>query len=444
MAVVYADLRFTKASGQVTGVTPGQTGEDWNITYENIPSPKEREDPTQSHRTGPRGLQAPPYCVCITLILLSCSLAAVVIGLSVQLSQVSGRHLNTAAELQQLRGEHEDLGSRYSQNDQRKDSMVQMLKGNQKQTQQELEKAKASLYQVQEKWKTTAQELQRAVRETEEKSATLRRLQEDLLSTKTELQRKESELSRCENDLRSIRTQKSGSDRKLDLTSKALDSVQKKLRKTEESLSKKNAELSSVRSSLQEVTGNYEDTVRASEQQLKNMSDLEQRLRDAGKCLTSKYCSDILDPDDNTLDAFAYCPAGWYQIGEMCYYFSSQKRSRIYAEDDCKERSASLAKVEDEAFILMDAIKSSGQSYWIGLHKMGESWMWPDKTIKEDFPEQSNQQCVKAAPHLVGEVCRNELPWICEMRMKTCGSKTETLRCLGEKVQIFGEKYQEQ
>ncbi|XP_075703233.1 uncharacterized protein LOC142670902 [Rhinoderma darwinii] len=446
MAVVYADLRFTRASNQITGVTQEQNENDWDLTYENVTIPKQRKKQTKCPKTCPRGFWTLPHFVTITLILLSCTLISIIIGLSVRLSQVSERHLNTAAKLQQLQGEHEDLGSRFTQNNLKKDSMVQMLKENQRQTQQELEKTKALLTQMQEKWKTTTQELQRTIRENEETKSTLSRLQ----GTENELGEVKKKLSQCEINLRSVTTQKRTSDTEHTKTKNILQTTQKQLRSTESTLLLKDKELSDVKRNLLEAQNKLVDNMNYTKQQKKSLSDLEQRLSDleqrrseAGECLTNTICSQVLNVEKNAEDAFDYCPPTWHQIGELCYFFSSQKKVRIDAEEDCSQRSASLARVEVENSILTDLIKRTHRSYWIGLHKGDTSWQWSDKTIK-NFSTTSYQNCAKASPRVVAEQCKTLLPWICETRAKTCGSMTDALRCLGEKIGVFGEKLQKQ
>ncbi|XP_056408820.1 B-cell differentiation antigen CD72-like [Hyla sarda] len=443
MAVVYADLRFTRASGQVTGGPPEPTDEDWDITYENIPAPKQREDPTQPSRRCLRGFPAPPPYVTITLILLSCTLMMVIIGLSVRLSQVSELHLNTRAELQQLQGEHEDLGSRFTQSNLRKDSMVQELRENQSQTQQDLEKTRAALQEVQEKWTTATQELQKTIREKEDTKSTLRRLQDDLQSTKNDLGGKQEELSRCENNLGLISSQKWTFESQLSKTRNILQNTQSNLRLTENNLSQKNGELNNVKKSLQNVQKNLMEKEKYSAQQSKKLSDLDQRLSEAGKCLTGAPCSGVADVLEDPKDVFEYCPKDWHEIGNRCYYFSMKKTYRSHAEYECAKPFSSLARVEDEDSVLRDLIGRTGGSYWIGLQKVGNNWVWPDKTNKTDFRPQNYHHCVKADPNLRSEACRTTLPWICERTTKMCVSKTEAVRCIGEKIGIMGEKHQE-
>ncbi|XP_069819462.1 C-type lectin domain family 4 member F-like [Dendropsophus ebraccatus] len=442
MAVVYADLRFTRTSGQVTGDPPEQPAEDWDITYENLTPPKQREDKTQSPRECLRGFPALPPYVTTTLIILSCTLMMVVIGLSVRLSQVSELQLNTAAKLQQLRGEHQDLGSRFTQNNLRKDSMIQTLTENQRQTKQELEKIQATLRGEQEKWTATTQDLQRAVKEKKDTVSTLQRLQDDLLSSENSLRRKQEELSSCEGNLRSLHSEKSTSDSQLAQTRRDLQTSQTRLQQKENTITHINRDLYQERKSLRETQYNLAEKGKESEQQRKKLSALEQRLNEAGKCLTGQACSDILNYDENITDAVHFCPAGWQQIGDLCYYFSTERKTRIDADHHCWSQSATLAKVEDEDSVLKDLITRTAGSYWIGLSRLEKSWVWSDKTIKEDFKARSNQNCAKANPLLMGEICRNPLPWICEKRTARCGSPTTALRCIGERSGILGERYQ--
>ncbi|XP_077136819.1 uncharacterized protein LOC143793645 [Ranitomeya variabilis] len=405
MAVVYADLRFTRAPRQDPGVSKEHEDENCAITYENVTIPKVR-DQTQSRRPCPK------------------------------VSQVSDLEHRTEAKLQQLQGEHEELGSRFTQENSRKDSMIEMLNENQRQSQRELEKTSSSLYQVQNKWKTTTQDMERIIREKENTETTLRGLQDDLQSTKTQLQGQQEELSRCENSLRLVNTQKKTSEAALTQTRNTLSTTQEKLKAKEKDSVLKDGELSNVKKSLWEAQKNLEEKRRYSEEQEKKLSDLDERLRDAGNCLSST--------GKNTADAIEYCPPGWHQIGQQCYYFSSQKKSRISALDDCEKRSSTLAKVEDERSTLTELIRRNGGDYWIGLENIKNVWEWPDGTIKPDFQERNPQLCVKAGPRLSSAPCRTALPWICEMRTKISSSKTEALRCIGEKIGLFGENHQEQ
>ncbi|XP_073540804.1 uncharacterized protein [Phyllobates terribilis] len=352
------------------------------------------------------------------------------------LSQVSDLQLNTEAELQQLQGEHEDLGSRFTQNNVKKDSMIEMLKENQRQSQRELEKTSSSLYQVQNKWKATTQDMERVRREKENTETTLRRLQDDFQSTTTQLEGKQEELSRCENNLRTVKSQKKTSETTLAQTKSSLWTTEAKLRAKEKDLVLKGNEISNVKKSLQEVQRSLEGKTRQTEEQKKKLTDLGDRIRDAGKCLNRST--------ENPADGIEYCPPGWHQIGERCYYLSTLKTYRIYALEDCEKRSATLAKLEEEFSTLTELIRRNGGNYWIGLKKNDGFWEWPDGTIKEDFQVKGPQSCVKAGPRLSPEQCSTVLPWICEMRTKRSSSKAEALHCMGEKIGLFGENHQEQ
>ncbi|KAM3936633.1 uncharacterized protein RB166_014320 [Leptodactylus fuscus] len=369
----------------------------------------------------------------------------VLIALSIRLSQVSERHHNTMAELQDLQGEHDDLGSSFIQNNLRKDAIMQSLKEAQRETKQALDKTSAELQEVQEKWRTTTQELQRTTREKEDTAAALRRLQDVLQSTETQLRGKQEELRSCEDELRSISSQKMTADRSLTETRSSLQTTLEKLRAKETSLLQKDRELSKVRSNLQDMQNKLDEKTKYSEQEKKMWSNLEQRLRDAGKCFTNMACSDVLDTDGSTPDFFDFCPPGWQQIDDMCYYFSNERKPRVYAEYDCEQRSAQLAKVDDEDSSLMDLIKKLAGGYWIGLHKSEKgSWMWPDQSVKEGFHGRSDQMCARASPRLAATSCRTLLPWICQTTATTCGSSAKTLRCLGEKSGVIGARYPEQ
>ncbi|KAM4051217.1 uncharacterized protein ACNLHF_021997 isoform 2-T2 [Anomaloglossus baeobatrachus] len=440
MAVVYADLRFTRAPGQDPGVTQEREDENWDITYENVTVPRPR-DQTQPLRTCPRGVTQEredenwdityenvtvPRPRDQTQPLRTCP----------RVSQVSELQRSAEADLQQLEREYDQLSSRSSQNNARKDSMIEKLRENQMQSQHEVQNTLSSLYQVQNQMKTIAQEMERTRRDKENTESSLRSLQDDLQTTKTQLEGKQDELSRCEKNLKLVNTQKKTSESTLTQTRSNLRMTQGKLKDKEDDLLLKEKELSNVKKSLQETQNNLEANKRYSEEQKKTLNDLQQRISEAEKCFTRTA--------GNPSDGIDFCPPGWHQIGALCYYLSTQKKSRIFALGDCEGRSATLAKVEDEMSILPELIRRSGGSYWIGLHNKNGSWEWPDRNIKRDFETKSPQICVKASPLLSPERCSIPLPWICEMRTMVATASPEALRCMGEKMGMIGENHQEQ
>ena len=135
------------------------------------------------------------------------------------------------------------------------------------------------------------------------------------------------------------------------------------------------------------------------------------------------------------------CQDGWIGHGTSCYKLFNSSKTWENAKTKCKQRNASLVKVESSAendFIKTTLLPTKSDDYWIGLsdsNKEGD-WLWTDGTQlgldgyknwggKQPNDKNNNQNCVvirirKSDSHHYGKwhdlQCSHRKQYICEKR----------------------------
>ncbi|XP_029022458.1 C-type lectin domain family 4 member E isoform X2 [Betta splendens] len=89
-----------------------------------------------------------------------------------------------------------------------------------------------------------------------------------------------------------------------------------------------------------------------------------------------------------TVQPCAECPAGWRQLSDQCYYFSSDKLDWLRSKASCEEMGGHLTilhSMEQHDAVEEEAKRIGGFDfhYWIGLSDTGKEgdWRWVDNTI---------------------------------------------------------------
>ncbi|XP_040216676.1 CD209 antigen-like [Rana temporaria] len=371
--------------------------------------------------------------VLVALCVISLTSLTIIIALSIQLSLVTQQYDETSMKLEILEKEHDHKKSSLTSDILRKDLVAQELQESLKSTKLELERTKNDLSKSREEGKSINFKLERTLLEKAEVDTTVSMLRGSLQNTEGRLQGKTSDLIRCENNLRSANWQKTQDSQTISDLKNSLSTTERKWRVADNNLSQRQRELSNVKKTVSDL----QEEQRHSQLQQKKLNDLEERLSVAEDCL-SKSCDNGENYEgDSGTDA--YCPDGWKQINETCYYFSSDKKIRHKADADCKTKNATLAKIQESDATLKATIQKEKKSFWIGLTNDEKTWKWPDGTVQENF-RTNGGLCAKASPTLDNLSCSANLPWICQKKAMKCRLGAEDLRCFLEKIGVFGEK----
>ncbi|XP_073468135.1 uncharacterized protein [Aquarana catesbeiana] len=441
MAVVYADLRFSRtALPPQKDATPESPCDDWEVTYENVTPHRDIQGGQAENLPQAKGLKG--FCagrsryVLVTLCAISLTSLTIIIALSIQLSLVIQQYDETSIKLEILQKEHDHKKSSLTSDNLRKDLVARELQGSLKSTRLELERTKNDLLKSREEGKNINLKLQRTLHEKAGVDTTVSNLRRNLQITEDRLEEKNSALNSCESNLRSANLQKSKDSQTISNLKNSLKTNESKQKAAENKLSQKEGELYNVKRTVSDL----QEEQKHSQLQQQKLNDLEERLSAAKDCLP-KSCDNGENYEED-LGMDPYCPVGWKQINEACYYFSSEKDVRFKADGDCQKRNATLAKIQESDFTLKAKIQKDKRSFWIGLRKLDSSWIWPDESVQEDF-KPNGGLCAKASPALESQLCSSSLPWICQKKAMKCRLEAEDLRCFLEKIQVFGEKINE-
>ncbi|XP_073468164.1 uncharacterized protein [Aquarana catesbeiana] len=426
------------------------------IAYKNVSPVIDIQGGGQKSRAkAKRGFCSGRYFL-ITLCVISLTSLTAIIALSIQLFQVSQQHDETVIRLEKLQREHEHMNSSLSGDTDTKESVVWALREALTRTEEELETTHFDLLKSHEEGKIIHQKLERTIQEKAETANTVKKLRGDLVDTGNKLEEKENELTRCEDNLESVNLQKRNVDQTISHMRNSLSDVQQKLKIKEDILSKKDRELDDTKRTINQVQQSLRDV----QEELKKLSNLEERLSDLEEGLSDmeEELSDLKKKLGGAAQCFrkscedgrglelhfgSICPGGWKQIGETCYYFSTENKVRYKAGEDCKKKNATLAKIQESDSILKMMIKKDGRSFWIGLRRTDGAWKWWDGSVQMDFGSSTSEWCAKASPALQSQSCAKLLPWICQKKGRKCRLEEEDLRCVGEKIGVLGEKIQE-
>ncbi|XP_077323206.1 killer cell lectin-like receptor subfamily B member 1B allele A [Lithobates pipiens] len=79
------------------------------------------------------------------------------------------------------------------------------------------------------------------------------------------------------------------------------------------------------------------------------------------------------------------CPYLWISINDKCYFFSEDKKTRLFSDKDCGERDSRLAQVKEKT--LQRLVTITGKQFWVGLSPYnihGGVWKgkWPDGSME--------------------------------------------------------------
>ncbi|XP_015276410.1 PREDICTED: C-type lectin domain family 2 member D-like [Gekko japonicus] len=120
------------------------------------------------------------------------------------------------------------------------------------------------------------------------------------------------------------------------------------------------------------------------------------------------------------------CPSRWVGYEGMCYFFSTEERTRTSSHEFCSSYNASLATVENEE---KDAVLRYREKvpYWIGLtRRSGQPWKWPDGQIAslEVLGEGDNCAYLSDEAEAKASVsrCGTEHRWICSRSSNPTGT----------------------
>ncbi|CAH2297382.1 Hypothetical predicted protein [Pelobates cultripes] len=366
-------------------------------------------------------------------------LLVIIIGISTHLSSVSQHRDYTVSHFNELKEVHQALNSTLTKNIALKDKATQVMEDILRTTQEELQQTKNLLNKSQEQMKIMEERLSLSMEGQRKLQVTSTSCQSNLGFTTNKLQEIEQQKARCEENLMVTINQKQLLDQDLSQTRFTLQTTQNKLKDTENRLNRNMLDLSKEKSSLQQTSKNLQNIQKKEETMRSNFDSLNKKWKEAQTCVTSN-CEAGKDGGRVHIDPFTFCPSGWRQINDRCYFFSQERKNRINSREDCERRAATLVKIDEEDDQLQEWIGQSRQSYWIGLSKDDNSlYRWPDNTILQ-VHFKNNFACVKASPDLGESPCAISLPWICEKPIGRCLSKESTLQCLGEKLEVIAKK----
>ncbi|XP_068121796.1 golgin subfamily A member 6-like protein 25 [Hyperolius riggenbachi] len=308
MAVIYADLRFTRTTfPPQTEAAPESPGDDWEVTYENVTpggGKKGGAEGGPTRITEPTGVLArfPPPCVPITASVVVLVFLAVVITLATQLYRINHQHDETRKSLEELLQEHGLLNSTLTKNILTKESEARKVQETLRQTQMRLDDTRKDLQRGQDEAKTS----QRRLQEKEGMEATMRQLREDLTKCKGDQNWATSKaeqsvatlrgsLARSEASLKTKTETLSAKEKEISSMKKTIQQTEDRLRwnqqqlqNLKESQSKTEAELSEMRNSMQQVQDELLESQRTSQLQLKKLSDAEQCFLNSCECGVSR------------------------------------------------------------------------------------------------------------------------------------------------------------
>ncbi|CAH1277448.1 RS1 [Branchiostoma lanceolatum] len=129
-----------------------------------------------------------------------------------------------------------------------------------------------------------------------------------------------------------------------------------------------------------------------------------------------------------------FCPYGWWEFGESCYYFSQVPTTYETAQSSCRNMAAHLADVsatDEHTFISRHATMKAGEAYWIGLkYQQGTYYWWDQKPLMlqtsrwAPSADHGNESCVVMDRQFnfkwMTRHCSSAFHFICELEGVTC------------------------
>ncbi|XP_030047709.1 C-type lectin domain family 2 member E isoform X2 [Microcaecilia unicolor] len=114
---------------------------------------------------------------------------------------------------------------------------------------------------------------------------------------------------------------------------------------------------------------------------------------------------------------YEYCPEGWRPWKGKCYFASNETKNWIDSMYDCINRDSHLAMLKNLTDLFQMLMNSSqNNNWWIGIKKMGNTWLWLDGTqIRSSVRDFSGWTCAEVTPAgLSPQQCGIQHRWICE------------------------------
>ncbi|CAH1253114.1 PKD1L3 [Branchiostoma lanceolatum] len=129
-----------------------------------------------------------------------------------------------------------------------------------------------------------------------------------------------------------------------------------------------------------------------------------------------------------------FCPYGWWEFGESCYYFSQGPTTYETAQSSCRNMAAHLADVsstDEHTFTSRHATVRPGEAYWIGLkYQQGTYYWWDQKPLMlqtslwAPSADHGNETCVVMDRQFnfkwTTRHCSSAFHFICEWEGVTC------------------------
>ncbi|CAH1253107.1 PKD1L3 [Branchiostoma lanceolatum] len=129
-----------------------------------------------------------------------------------------------------------------------------------------------------------------------------------------------------------------------------------------------------------------------------------------------------------------FCPYGWWEFGESCYYFSQGLTTYETAQSSCRNMAAHLADVsstDEHTFISRHATVKPGEAFWIGLkYQQGTYYWWDQKPLMlhtslwASSAEHGNDTCAVMDRQFnfkwTTRHCSSAFHFICELEGVTC------------------------